>query len=128
MFEQPISHATDLYSVEKLAFDVSSHHFVGLILNHIVQMKEENMFTLPYDYLNVVPLPEELKDARDTRLVGIRSTSECNEAKTISSLQLIYFSINQSMCDDVLMPITSEMTTEPSAHGPTCEEGYFETT
>ena len=75
----------------------------------------------------MIPMPEELRHARDTRLVGMRSTSQCSEAKAINSIQFIYFSLNQTMCDEVLNPITSEMVTEPSSHGPTCEESYFDT-
>ena len=70
--------------------------------------------------------PDVYKDANDhTRLVGFRTTKNCKDSMLIRSLQPIYFSVNQEMCQEHLIALTDNMIHEVEAYGPSvCPVNY----
>mmetsp|Transcript_31059 Transcript_31059/g.41169 ORF Transcript_31059/g.41169 Transcript_31059/m.41169 type:complete len:186 (+) Transcript_31059:372-929(+) len=57
-----------------------------------------------------------------TRLVGLRTTKECEGSKNIMSVQPIYYSIDKKMCTEVLQSLDQGLLNEISSYGPTCAE------
>ena len=70
--------------------------------------------------------PDVYKNANDhTRLVGFRTTKNCKDSMLIRSLQPIYFSVNQEMCQEHLIALTDNMIHEVEAYGPSvCPVNY----
>ena len=63
-----------------------------------------------------------IKGNKHTRLVGLRTTKRCANAKEIMSVQPIYLSVDEDMCKNTLIDITRGMTQEISEFGPSCDE------
>ena len=122
MFTKPISVATDVYHIEQVSVERKSNHFAGFVIKDINTEERIDAHTLPPNYVKNAYLPSEVLESRDTRLVGFRSSKACSDSKRISSIQLIYFSLDQSICTDHLQPIPERMLQEPIFHGPTCSE------
>ena len=99
-----------------------TNHFAGFVIKNINTEERVDAHTLPPNYVQNSSVPSKLLESRDTRLVGFRSTKTCSDSKRISSVQLIYFSLDQTICNDILYPIPERMLQEPIFHGPSCSE------
>ena len=61
-----------------------------------------------------------LREYDSTRLIGFRTTKECRHAKTIKSIQPIYYSKNEVICNNVLKPVTENLVKELPEYGSEC--------
>ena len=108
--------------IESAVFD-KEDNFAGFILLDVKagELIEDSPFDtagMRMEYND----PELLGDANShTRVAGFRTTKRCSTAKTILSVQPIYYSIDEKMCKETLKPIPTEMFNEISSYGLDCK-------
>ena len=59
---------------------------------------------------------------QNTQIVGFRTTKACEGAKQIMSVQPIYYSIDKTMCEQHLLPLSANQLEEITEYGPSCAE------
>ena len=125
MHQKARTFPTDLNRVSSVAFDSVTGEIAGFVLLDLNSKQDVKAYSMSEHHLEFAKLPDELQEARsNTRLVGLRTTSDCSGDNAISSVQLIFLSFNKDVCHSgVLEDITKEMYTEPYAYGPTCTLG-----
>lgn len=110
--------------ISSFLFDQQGH-FAGLVILDSTTGETEQIVSQsqPKGKLSEVIVDKEiLESARHTRVVGFRTSKRCAGSKNITGVQPIYYSIDEQMCKEYLEPVTDLLLSEPTGHGPECQE------
>ena len=106
-------------------------NFAGLRLQHVEDGTVDTLLT-PAELtsetndMTFVKNDADLMQANDnTRLIGFRTTKRCHSSKQIKSIQPIYYSINEDICKNVLLPLTEVILDEIPVYGVECGDGIL---
>lgn len=101
-----------------------NRHFAGF--KFVNPKTKESFIDTPLASAQLTAEPMDSRMTMDlsehTRIIGFRTTKECETAKQIMSIQPIYFSLDEGICSRVLKPLQSGHLEEVGGYGPTCAE------